>query len=581
MSSNNKIIEEIKKRSSNYYKQNLDLFESNKISDIGPFVNLIFSDIINIEQMKENELLELFNIIKDPRISENYFNRYNEKLTQFQDSSNIYTNEIKKRVSDKIKQLIKKVIECNQHIDIIKKYYINLVISERLNTKNTVKSDLSIKNKSVLYLIDKKERYKIAEILTRYMIVILKVKNNSKISTSDINEYYNESKIFNFINSTTITDYKSWEPQIKYFIVQMILIDILFEQNSEFKKIFNADTLKKYIEEFIKPDKKDDKKNKNKNKNKKKNIARLRNLFKTGGGINTNIKNVMKQNNKKPKKPEYKKPEYKTPNKKPEYKTPNKKINNKTKNNSQSATLKKGYIEVMKNTEVNKQTLNTIFYSNLKYKLTQFFIEIVKKENCSSNTDNIQISANTVNPFYPSEKLFYNNYFSSIPKDPSTKQNIQKYSCSEVNSRFHDFKFNIFNTFIVYKNSENYAELNAFIKNVKLYITFILFSLYNTKKKIYEAYINSAKSVFSFDINQLSKEAIDDKKTDNIEKNKENKSKKSKPVVPINIESKSIDSVKKKLDILETQYENINDDKKKLKLQKLQHKMIIEKLSKK
>lgn len=579
MSSNNKIIEEIKKRSGNYYKSNLEFFEFNKESDVKHFINLIFSDIVNIEQIPANEL---FDVIKDPRIAENFFNKYNEKIMYFKNGANIYTEEIKLRIKEKVKQLLKKIIECNSHIELIKKSYVDLVISNRLSSKNI--NELSLKNKSVLFLDDKKERYKIAEILTRYMITILtsQQSNNKKASNSDINIYYNDSELFNFIDLSgpTINDkYNDWVPQTKYFIVQLMLIDILFDQNSDFKKLFNSDTLKKYIDEFIKPDKKDEKsknKEKKKNKNSKKRFS--------GGSASTGstAEKLMREfakENKKNKKNKQKETKFSLPS----FKTNNKKENKKE--NSKSASLKKGYIEVMKNTEIKNltmnTTMNTIFYSKFKYLITSYFIKSIRNKYCSiGNNKKIQISANEDNPFYKSERLFYNNYFSSIPKNSSGRQNITEYDCNRIDSIFNDFKFNIFNSFIVFKNSDNYAILLTFIKKVKEYIIFILFSLYNTKKKIYEAYINSAKTIFLFDVNELSKEVAQEKKPNDNKKNNEKEKKRVKPI-PVNVNSKSIESVKKKLDILDKQYENINDDKKKLLLQKLQHKMIVEKLNKK
>jgi hypothetical protein len=264
-------MDEIKKKGNDFFQKNLALLETNKDNnDIKSFLSLMFSDILSIEKMSDQELNELFELIKDPKLLENYFNKYNEKVMRFNNRSNIYTEQIKLKVKNKVKTLLKKIIECNQHIDIIKKYYIDLVISERLDPNSV--GDLVLKNKTVLYQSDKKERYKIAELMTRYLISIIATEQSVPPKS---NEYYNLDNIYSsFIEDIegkkSIKEYSKWSPQIKYFIVQLMIIEVLFEANTEFKKLFNQTNLKKNIDELLKPDAKKEGKKKNKDKEKKK-----------------------------------------------------------------------------------------------------------------------------------------------------------------------------------------------------------------------------------------------------------------------------------------------------------------------
>jgi len=583
-SGNNKIMDEIKKKGNDFFQKNLALLETNKDNnDIKSFLSLMFSDILSIEKMSDQELNELFELIKDPKLLENYFNKYNEKVMRFNNRSNIYTEQIKLKVKNKVKTLLKKIIECNQHIDIIKKYYIDLVISERLDPNSV--GDLVLKNKTVLYQSDKKERYKIAELMTRYLISIIATEQSVPPKS---NEYYNLDNIYSsFIEDIegkkSIKEYSKWSPQIKYFIVQLMIIEVLFEANTEFKKLFNQTNLKKNIDELLKPDAKKEGKKKNKDKEKKK---------KQKGGfefINSNIKNKMRQ-------VEIGK------------KTKNNKGKNKSKNSNKKngqSQEKKNYIEILKNTEVDDTTLNSIFYLNFKSKLGPFFINIARTICDETRNGKLPMSQTIDNPFYKSEKLTLKDYFANASKNKNSP-----YLCGDIDVKFKEFKFEIFNSLIVFKNSNNFSILYDFIKKVRFWITLLLFSLYNIKKKIYNAYIISAQNVFSFDLTELEKEAEKNKKENNAKNNKSNKEnnkvekqqqnnqgkkgqqqgkqnnkgkQKEKNFGKQNQKNKnnqaSIANIKNKLEKLDEEYKNINDDKKKLKLQKMYHKMIVEKLA--
>jgi hypothetical protein len=289
-------------------------------------------------------------------------------------------------------------------------------------------------------------------------------------------------------------------------------------------------------------------------------------------------------------------------------KTKNNKGKNKSKNSNKKngqSQEKKNYIEILKNTEVDDTTLNSIFYLNFKSKLGPFFINIARTICDETRNGKLPMSQTIDNPFYKSEKLTLKDYFANASKNKNSP-----YLCGDIDVKFKEFKFEIFNSLIVFKNSNNFSILYDFIKKVRFWITLLLFSLYNIKKKIYNAYIISAQNVFSFDLTELEKEAEKNKKENNAKNNKSNKEnnkvekqqqnnqgkkgqqqgkqnnkgkQKEKNFGKQNQKNKnnqaSIANIKNKLEKLDEEYKNINDDKKKLKLQKMYHKMIVEKLA--
>ena len=74
------------------------------------------------------------------------------------------------------------------------------------------------------------------------------------------------------------------------------------------------------------------------------------------------------------------------------------------KKNGQSA-VKKGYIEILKNTEINNITLNSVFYTKFKDNLKTFFIKMIEKKCEETTTKSLPVSYPIDNPFYISEKM--------------------------------------------------------------------------------------------------------------------------------------------------------------------------------
>ena len=250
-----KIYSEIYKLSELQYKEFLDLFKtSGNEKDYDKFITLLFKDIVKIYTSKDSKNIITINnknkyieIIENPIFCISFFDNYNEKLKYIQsNNSSTFLNKIKEIIQQQNKSLLKKIAECKEHLEIIKKYYIHLIISEKVSFNDT--SELSFKNKTVLTSNNNIENLEIGEVFTRYIFYYL----FNKSVEPQKNEFYNN--IFNFINSGNL-NFKDWPFQVKYFILIIFLINLLFNSNSNYNEIFNEKTLKNNINELKKIEK--------------------------------------------------------------------------------------------------------------------------------------------------------------------------------------------------------------------------------------------------------------------------------------------------------------------------------------
>ena len=120
--------------------------------------------------------------------------------------------------------MLKKIVECNDHIQLIKKYYISLILHDKTSFNDT--SELLFKNKTVLTLDNNIENLEIGEVFTRYIFYLLD--KNKKVNNSSKKDWYKDiipSKFKSGVDPDTLnSDINIWPFQVQNFI---LIISIL------------------------------------------------------------------------------------------------------------------------------------------------------------------------------------------------------------------------------------------------------------------------------------------------------------------------------------------------------------------
>ena len=466
-----KIYNEIKKKADEQFKEYLGQFkQAGNEKDYDKFITLIFKDIIKVDIT--NNRSDYIQIIDNKNYCTSFFDIYNEKLKYIQsNNSSIFLERIKELIQQQNKSLLKKIVECKEHLEIIKKCYINLILSEKTSFNDN--TELSFKSKSVLTSNNNIENLEIGEVFTRYMFYILGDKTKIP-SSAKINGFYNN--IFDFIDITglKINNFKNWPLQVQNFILIIFLINLLFNSNSNYGDIFNENKMKANINELkkIESQKKDNKVKKNNKSKKEKKKQR-------GGGGNKkgkskkekkykqdNIDDIINRNTKK-NQPQSKK---------------NDKSEKKTNSKTNSSNLKKKLIESLKHVALYKT-----YYSDFEDKIVQYFKQFIKINYCDIPSPTFPISIKV--PLFDSKEINLKDFYSKIFKDKLTgKQNIIEITCgdkTEIDSLFSGFKYDIFQTLTAFDDSDNFKELINISKKIKEKVIFLLFSLYSRKKYLY------------------------------------------------------------------------------------------------
>jgi hypothetical protein len=580
-----KIYNEIKKKADIQFKEYLELFnEGGNDKDYDKFITLIFKDIIKVDIV--NNRTEYIQIIDNPNYCSSFFDIYNEKLKYIQsNNSSIFLEKIKELIQQQNKTLLKKIVECKDHLEIIKKCYINLILSEKTSFNDT--SELSFKSKSVLTSNNNLENLEIGEVFTRYMFYL--IGDKTKItSSSKIGGFYNNLFSFIDIPSLRINNFKNWSFQVQNFILIIFLINLLFNSTSNYSDIFNENKIKANINELKKlevqkKNNKKDKKDKNKKKQKgggKKDKSKKEKPRTDAGYLATILNNPSKKNNQQQSKK-------------------NNKSQKKTNTKTNSSNLKKKIIESLKQVSLYK-----IYYSEFEDEIIKYFKEYIKVNICNiPGTTDFPISIKV--PIFDNKEINLKEFYSKIHKNLTGKQNITRLGCADktgIDSLFSGFKFDIFQTLIAFDNSDNFKDLFDISKKIKEKVIFLLFTLYSRKKYLYEEYINSCSRIFQIEVKENNK-STNNKKTNNkssIQKNKEpvmanyeNKIKKNKDIQnkkeliilqKFNSKQKNdyikikhtLNLLSKRMKELETSgYNDNQNDIKKLKYEKMYHNLII------
>lgn len=563
---NDKLYNEIKRNADIQFKEYLQLFEENiSEKDYDKLYILLFKDIIKVDLSNVDSKEKYRQIINNPAYCSSFFDIYNEKLKYFQsNNSSIFLDKLKEFIQQQNKSILKKIIECKEHLEIIKKYYINLILSSKTSFNNT--SELSFKTKSVLSSSNTTENLEIGEVFTRYIFYILSDK--TKITSSKRVDFYNN--LFDFINddinNLKIENFTNWPFQVKNFVLIIFLINILFNQNSNYSDIFNENKIKSNINELKKIEKPTEKKH-NSSKKKQKGGNKKKKSKKSSSGIINKWLNspLPKKNNS----------------------THNKKNN--------SSHLKKKIIESLK-----QVSLYNTYYKGFEIKIISYFTNYIYTDQCGSLNSTQQFSILKKVPTFDSKEVNPKDF---LPKNTNKKQNVIFYGCNKkyiIDSLFSSgFKYDIFQTLTIFEDIDKFKYLIDISKKLKEKVILLLFSLYSMKKYLYEEYINSCVRIFKIKISENNKPTENSKvgtnnkssirKNNSINTNEKIIENKKDLIIlkKLNPSQKeeylkikhTLNILSKKIKILdESGHNDTQNDMKKLKYEKMYHNLIIKKM---
>jgi hypothetical protein len=543
MDKENKFIERLDNESSREFETYKKIFSNNN-EDKELLYNFLFDDLITHENINKNENININTILKNPQIIiEDKINNIYNKISQ---TNNELLEEVKKKFVKTNNEIKIKIEECNNHIEILKKTYIDSLIKNYIPVNNETK--LIFLNKKVLTLQKlKKDNYSLAERFIR--IIFNKVtkeqkqeflmNNNINISNNlhnyeikNFNDFYDDEKINIFNkNNSEILKFSEMNNNFKYWIVLIYLISQIFNNNSNYEILFNEKECKTNIEKLFKyvEEKKKDKNKKDKNKKDDKHKK------KGGSKQNFHKKNKNKENDQS--KDKFKKDKNK----------------NKNKNKNKDINIKNLYNDVFENCYIkNNINLKNIYVIPFEKNIKNYFISfLVKKnniiqnkiknipknnnsiENSESNNNSENISENNKNQHETIEQsaggLFIDPFedkrieLKTIVEIKNT--NTDKNKSQEILIKDKKLKYDIFQSLKLYKNEYNLKQMYLFISKIKNKIILLLYSLYKLKRNLYEKYLDKINMLF-YNNEKKKDEKINEnmknkqtKKESNIQKN--------------------------------------------------------------
>jgi hypothetical protein len=473
----NKAFEELDEKSKILFDKIINLFDKNK-TDVHLFINFLLQDIIPIKQINKNNSLysKLNQIIEEPDIFlEDYFD------TLFDNNNNSYLqNQIKLSIEDKIKEIKKKIQECDRDIEKIIKFFVYLKISKKIAVETV--PDFIFSKKSILYVKDERESYSLGEVFSRYLFFLIGDKDSSNLEKSKPDNFYNKS-IFDFIEVDKVKDFREWNFLIKYFPIHIHLIELFFHENSNYKVLFSKNTFINSIYDLSKmPTVEKNTKDKKKKKDKKQRGGKkFKKEFKQKD-LAEGIDDMLIKKNNKP----YKKKEGEKKNNPYE-----KKYFNEKKNNEKKTKM----IEICNKTTVNKLNLKNSLIDEFH---DIFFERYIQPQLPSGSNNNAIIDKNKEmeNPFNHSKFNLLNFLLKKSDRE-------RTYTKRDLTTLKYNFKFDIFQILNIFKTQNNKTLLEDVLEKFKYNIIILLFSLYTIKKKLYTTYINIALNKFNISIEKI------------------------------------------------------------------------------
>ena len=466
----NKAFEELDEKSKIFFDKIINLFDKNK-TDSRLFINFLLQDIIPIKQINKNNSLysKLNQIIEEPDIFlEDYFD------TLFDNNNNSYLqNQIKLSIEDKIKEIKKKIQECDRDIEKIIKFFVYLKISKKIAVE--IVPDFIFSKKSILYVKDERESYSLGEVFSRYLFFLIDEKDSPNIEKSKPENFYNKS-IFNFIEEgkVGIKDFREWNFLVKYFPIHIHLIELFFNENSNYKILFSKNNFINSIYDLSKMPSVE----KNKTDKKKKTKQRGGKKFKKRFGEVIGDVLVKKDGEKK---------EGEKKN------NPYEKKEGEKKNNNEKKTK---MIEICNKTNINKLNLKDSLMNEFHDIFFERYIQPQLSNDSNNNSAIIDKNKEMENPFNHSKFNLLNFLLKKSDRE-------RTYTKRDLTTLKYNFKFDIFQILNIFKTQDNKTLLEDVLERFKYNIIILLFSLYTIKKKLYTTYINIALTKFNINIEKI------------------------------------------------------------------------------
>jgi hypothetical protein len=493
----NKAFKELDEKSKIFFDKIINLFDKNK-TDSRLFINFLLQDIIPIKQINKNNSLysKLNQIIEEPDIFlEDYFD------TLFDNNNNSYLqNQIKLSIEDKIKEIKKKIQECDRDIEKIIKFFVYLKISKKIAVETV--PDFIFSKKSILYVKDERESYSLGEVFSRYLFFLIDEKDSPNIEKSKPDNFYNKS-IFDFIESykVGIKDFREWNSLVKYFPIHIHLIELFFNENSNYKILFSKNNFINSIYDLSKmPVVEKNKTDKKKKKDKKQRGGKKfkKRIQKDEG---EGIKDILVKKDREKKDGEKKN-------------NPYEKKEGEKKNSNEKKTK---MIEICNKTNINKLNLKDSLMNEFHNIFFERYIQPQLPNGSNNNNAIIDKNKEMENPFNHSKFNLLNFLLKKSDRE-------RTYTKRDLTTLKYNFKFDIFQILNIFKTQDNKTLLEDVLERFKYNIIILLFSLYTIKKKLYTTYINIALNKFNINIEKLNSHENKSNQKKNNTQNKEQSS---------------------------------------------------------
>jgi hypothetical protein len=443
-------------------------------SDKKNIYNFLLYDLIPVKNNENRENIDLENIIYDPSfLLHKYFEKISNKINFMEDIQQELINK-KKVVEEKIK-------ECNQHMNLINKFYKSIEISNVI-TLNKMEKLLFNSKKVLVYPFSKKINYSLSEIFARYIFTSIrnesKNNNNKNIKQSKKDVFYEDSKLNSFMSGLDVDNFKNIDNNFKYWFFLIIIISNLFSENSDYELLTNEKKRNEQIQKLIqfrlptikiqdkqgekgKDDKKKGQDGKKKGKDsKKKNFSK--GLLKIIGG-------------KKKKKGDQKQ----------QQQTGEKKVTIEKQEKSED---KKKFEAIFDNCFITPESsLKKIYFETFNNYIRNYFEQYLY-----SFTDIIK------NPFD-----YYDETSNIKIKELNKLDKINEYSYENSSKKIQIIlsQYDIFQSLRMYNQIENKPIIDNFLIKLNKKLVIYLYLLYKIKKKIYESFIKLSNTFFKNIIN--------------------------------------------------------------------------------
>ena len=378
--------------------------------------------------------------------------------------------------------------------------FVYLKISKKIAVETV--PDFIFSKKSILYVKDERESYSLGEVFSRYLFFLIDEKDSPNIEKSKPDNFYNKS-IFDFIEAykVGIKDFREWNSLVKYFPIHIHLIELFFNENSNYKILFSKNNFINSIYDLSKmPVVEKNKTDKKKKKDKKQRGGKKfkKRILKDEG---EGIKDILVKKDREKKDGEKKN-------------NPYEKKEGEKKNSNEKKTK---MIEICNKTNINKLNLKDSLMNEFHNIFFERYIQPQLPNGSNNNNAIIDKNKEMENPFNHSKFNLLNFLLKKSDRE-------RTYTKRDLTTLKYNFKFDIFQILNIFKTQDNKTLLEDVLERFKYNIIILLFSLYTIKKKLYTTYINIALNKFNINIEKLNSHENKSNQKKNNTQNKEQSS---------------------------------------------------------